>query len=95
MKKDEISYFQIMDRMVKDDNHGIQMSTTITKVSTDLPQGSLISFGVENNIGKDALVQTVGGPGEYMIFCLAIKKSELDRTRDIILQEQFELQQTK
>lgn len=95
MNKQEISVFQAMDRMVKDDNHGIMMSKTITKVSTDLPQGSIISFGVENNIGKDALVQTFGGPGEYMVFMLAVKRTELDKTRAIIMQEQFESQQTK
>jgi len=66
--------------MVKDDNKGIRMSNTIISVSR-VPQGSVIGFGVENSIGKDAELQLTGLPGNYMIFCLAVDRTELEKVR--------------
>jgi len=81
MKKGKISELSIFDRMVKDDNKGIQMSTTIVKVSDD-PRGSIIEFGVEKNIGEDARIQKdFGLPGKYMIFCMAVNRNEYEKTR--------------
>ena len=71
----------VMDRMTKDDNQGIRMSKTMTDVK-DVAQGSIISFGVEKAIGKDALSQIYGLPGEYMFFCMAVNRSELEKTRE-------------
>lgn len=77
----EPTSLSVMDRMTKDDNQGIRMSSTVTGVK-EVPQGSIISFGVENQIGKDALAQVCGHPGEYMIFCMAVNKAELEKTRE-------------
>jgi len=77
----EPTALSVMDRMTKDDNQGIKMSKTITDVK-DVAQGSIISFGVERNIGKDALSKIYGMPGEYMIVCMAVNKKELENTRE-------------
>lgn len=87
VKRYELSHDQeptslsVMDRMTKDDNQGIRMSSIVTGVK-EVPQGSIISFGVENQIGKDALAQICGKSGEYMIFCMAVNKAELEKTRE-------------
>lgn len=86
MKKQKISQLSVFDRMVKDDNKGIQMSTTIVKV-TDDPRGSIIGFGVENHIGRDAKFQLSGFNGEYMIFCMAVNQKEFEKTRKLMEKE--------
>lgn len=77
----EPTSLSVMDRMTKADNQGIRMSKTITDVK-DVTQGSIISFGVEKAIGNDALSQIYGMPGEYIIFCMAVNRSELEKTRE-------------
>lgn len=86
MKKEKISAFSVFDRMVNDDNQGIQMATTIIK-SEKVPQGYLLTFGVMDNIGKDAYSQLLGLPGEYALFCLAVKKTEIEKTRKMMEKE--------
>jgi len=86
MKKEEISTLSILDKMSKDDNKGIRMSTTITSVS-NVSQGAIIGFGVENFIGDDVKVHLAGLPGEYMVFCMAVSRKELEKTRQIMQDE--------
>ena len=86
MPKQKISQLYVFDRMIKDDNKGIQMSTTIVKV-TDDQRGSIIGFGVENHIGSDAKFQLAGFNGEYMIFCMAVNRKEFEKTRKLMEKE--------
>jgi hypothetical protein len=80
----EVSNLEVMDRMVKDDNKGILLSTTIVDVKT-VPQGKVVGFGVVEEVGKDAMSQTFGIPGEYMFLCFAVKRSEFEKTKATIM----------
>ena len=75
--------------MVENDNKGIRMSTTITGVNK-VSHGSIISFGIEDIIGNDANNQIIGLPGEYMVFCMAVDRNELEKTRKIMESENKE-----
>lgn len=77
---DKESTLSIMDKMVKENNHGVMLSTTITDVRF-VKQGAIIGFGVPDEIGKDANVQTIIGNSDYMFMCFAVKKSELEKFR--------------
>lgn len=77
---EKVSELSVMDKMVKDNNQGIAMSTTI--VSADfVPQGVVVGFGLANRLGEDAKLQTLGLPGEYMFMCFAVKRTEFDQTK--------------
>ena len=76
MEKD--STLSIMDKMVKENNQGIMLSTILTDVRF-VKQGAIIGFGVPDEIGKDANVQTIIGSSDYMFMCFAVKKSELEK----------------
>jgi hypothetical protein len=78
MEKD--STLSIMDKMVKENNQGVMLSTTITDVRF-VKQGAIIGFGVPDEIGKDANTQTIIGSSDYMFMCFAVKKSELEKYR--------------
>ena len=80
MPKEEISHLAVMDRMVKDDNQGISLSTTLVSVS-EVEQGSVIGFGVVPKYGDDAKVQIdIGIPGKYMFLCFAVDRTEFYKT---------------
>lgn len=49
MKK-EVSQLQVMDRMVKDNNRGICISTTLVN-TVPVPQGIVAGFGLVEEIG--------------------------------------------
>lgn len=83
MKK-EVSQLSVMDKMVKDNNRGICLSTTLVS-ATPAPQGIVAGFGFVEEIGKDAQIQTLGLPGEYMFMCFAVKRSEFESTKSALL----------
>lgn len=85
MKK-EVSQLQVMDRMVKDNNRGICLSTTLVN-TVPVPQGIVAGFGLVEEIGRDAQIQTLGLPGEYMFMCFAVKRSEFEQTKASLLAE--------
>lgn len=74
------STLSIMDKMVKENNQGVMLSTTITDVKF-VNQGAIIGFGVPDEIGKDANMQNIIGTSDYMFMCFAVKKSELEKYR--------------
>ncbi|MFZ1515358.1 MAG: hypothetical protein WAT21_08170 [Saprospiraceae bacterium] len=78
MKKE--STLSIMDKMVKENNQGIMLSTTITDVRF-VKQGAIIAFGVPEEIGKCANTQIVIGSSDYMFMCFVVKKSEIEKYR--------------
>jgi len=87
MKKEDISHLSIMDRMVKDGNSGIMMSTSIQDVYTVKP-GAIVAFGVTREVGSDASVQREFGlPGENMLMCFAVNRKQLEETREKMLLE--------
>ena len=85
-KAKEISQLSVMDRMVKDNNRGICLSTTIVNAKP-VTQGMVVGFGLVDEIGKDAQIQTLGLAGEYMFMCFAVKRSEFEKTKASILSE--------
>jgi hypothetical protein len=89
MSKEKISYLSVMDKMITDDNKGIRMSSTLCSVEK-VKQGSVIGFGVENPVGDDANAQLLGLPGENMLMCFAIDRSEFDKIKRNIGIEQSE-----
>jgi hypothetical protein len=74
----EKSVLQIMDDMVKSDNKGIMLSTTLTEVAYN-HQGAKVSFGVEKHFGEAAEVERDFGVSDYMFMCFAVKKSEIEK----------------
>lgn len=82
---EKISNLQVMDQMVKDNNIGICLSTTL--INADLTsQGIVVGFGVSESIGKDAEFQINSGwPGDYMFLCFAVKRSEFEKTKQFLL----------
>ena len=69
MKKQ--STLSIMDKMVKENNQGIMLSTTITDIRF-VKQGAIIAFGVYEEIGKYANTQIVIGSSDYIFKCIFI-----------------------
>jgi hypothetical protein len=87
MPETEISHLSVMDRMVKDNNQGISLSTTLVSV-TEVKQGSVIGFGVVSKYGDDAKVQIdIGVPGKYMFMCFAIDITEFYKTLEYMQKE--------
>jgi len=81
----EISNLSVMDKMVKDNNQGIRMSGNICEVK-NVTQGTIIGFGIEKVVGDDAMAQyQLGLPGDYMFMCFAVKRSEFDRTKNLLI----------
>ena len=76
MEKESI--LLIMDKMVKDNSRGVMLSTTITDVKF-VSQGAIIGFGVPDEIGKCANMQTIIGASDYIFMCFAVNKSELEK----------------
>jgi hypothetical protein len=68
----------IMDKMVKENNQGIMLSTTITDVRF-VKEGAIIGFGVPSEIGNQANTQQIIGCSDYMFMCFAVKRSELEK----------------
>lgn len=83
----KISQLQVMDKMVKDNNRDIAFFPTIVNV-TSVPQGKIVGFGVVDEIGKDAQLQTLGLPGEYMFLCFSVKLSEFEKTKQSLIDVQ-------
>jgi len=86
MKK--VSQLSVMDRMVKEDNKGIALSTTLISVEK-VPQGIIAGFGLETSIGKHAELQTLGLPNDYMFMCFAVKKEAFEGTKLVMENEDF------
>ena len=78
MKKE--STLSIMDKMVKENNQGVMLSTTIIDVRF-VKQGAIIGFGVPDEIGKYANTETIIGSSDYMFMFFAVKKSEIEKYR--------------
>lgn len=76
----EESTLLIIDKMVKENNQGVILLTTIADVKF-VPHGAIIGFGAPEEIGKYANTQTVIGVSDYMFMCFAVKKSELEKYR--------------
>lgn len=84
-----VSQLSVMDRMVKADNKGIALSTTL--ISTEkVPQGRIAGFGLEESIGKHAELYTLGLPQDYMFMCFAVKRQEFEITKQLIEKEDSE-----
>lgn len=86
MSEKNISQLSVMDKMVKDDNKEICVSTTLVN-AVPVIQGVVVSFGLGNEIGRDAQIQILGLPGEYMFMCFAVKRSEFEQTKAALLAE--------
>lgn len=82
----DVSQLEVMDKMVKDDNKYIAFFPTIVDVRP-VPQGRIVGFGVVEEIAKDASVQVLGLPGEYMFLCFGIKRSEFEKTKQSLIDD--------
>jgi len=90
MSNTEISTLQVMDKMVKEDNKGIALSSILVN-ATQVPQGIVVGFGLEEKIGKDAQLQTMGLPGEYMFMCFAVKRIDFEQTKAKLIEDNLKL----
>jgi len=90
MANTEVTHLQVMDKMVREDNKGIALSITLVKAQ-QVPQGFVVGFGLVDEIGKDAQIQTMGLPGEYMFMCFAVKKTEFEQTKQALKEENLKL----
>ena len=90
MENTEVTALQVMDKMAREDNKGIALSTTFVN-ARQVPQGFVVGFGLVDGIGKDAQIQTMGLPGEYMFMCFAVKKSEFENTKQALKEENLKL----
>lgn len=90
MSNTEISTLQVMDKMVKDDNKGIALSSILVN-ATQVPQGIVVGFGLEEKIGKDAQLQTMGLPGEYMFMCFAVKRTDFEQAKAKLIEDNLKL----
>lgn len=79
-----------MDKMVKEDNKGIALSSILVN-ATQVPQGIVVGFGLEEKIGKDAQLQTMGLPGEYMFMCFAVKRIDFEQTKAKLIEDNLKL----
>jgi len=87
MSEKNVSHLSVMDKMVKDNNQGIRMSSNICEVKK-VSQGIIVGFGIEKVVGDDAMLQyTLGLPGDYMFMCFAVKRSEFEQTKAFLLAE--------
>jgi hypothetical protein len=82
------STLSIMDKMVKENNQNIILASTLVDVRF-VKQGAIIGFGVTDEIGKDANMQTIVGSSDYMFMCFAVKRSELEKYRIKSTSEEF------
>lgn len=80
----ELSQLEVMDRMVKENNRSIAFFPTIVDVRA-VSQGRIVGFGVVEEIAKDANVQVLGLPGEYMFLCFSVKRTEFEKTKQAII----------
>jgi len=76
-----ISTLSIMDKMVKLDNQGIHLSTTLVS-SVKVNQGAIIGFGVTPELGNFALNVINELPSDYMFMCLVVDRRELEKIRE-------------
>lgn len=90
MSNNKVTTLQVMDRMVNEDNKGICLSTTLVN-AVPVPHGIVVGFGLVDNIGKDAYLQTMGLPGEYMFMCFAVKKTDFEEAKAAIIKENLKL----
>ena len=80
----KISNLEVMNQMVKNNNEGIMLATTLVDSYT-VTQGGVICFGVTKNICDDATFQRQFGlPGSNMLFCFAVNRKEFEDTKNKI-----------
>lgn len=90
MKTNELTHLEIMNQMTIEDNKGISLTTSLTN-AVHVDGGTIISFGVERNIGEDAYKQkTTGLPGKYILCAFAIDREQLELTRKKMNHEKSE-----